>query len=92
MRPRRLPGRRLRQPRTRAPYVRGALFYRAVAARIGAAALDRALAAFYAARVTRAATMADLLAAIREATGYDPAACAERWLHTPARPPPGACP
>jgi aminopeptidase N len=77
---------------TGAPYIRGALFYRAVALRVGAETLDRALAAFYAAHATRAATMADLLAAIRDVTGYDPAACAERWLRSPTRPTPGPCP
>ena len=77
---------------TRAPYVRGALFYRAVAGKVGAAALDRALAAFYAAHAGGAATMAEMLQAIRDVTGYDAAACAERWLRSPARPAPGACP
>jgi aminopeptidase N len=72
-------------------YVRGALFYRAVALRVGAEALDRALAAFYAAHATRAATMADMLVAIRDVTGYDPTACAERWLRSRARPALGPC-
>lgn len=76
---------------SRAPYIRGAMFYRAVAAKVGAAALDRAIAAFYASHAMRAATMADMLAAIRYLTGYDPSACAERWLRAKALPAPGPC-
>jgi len=75
-----------------APYIRGALFLRAVALVVGAAALDRALATFYAARAGTAATMRDLLATIRTATGYDPTACAETWLRGATTPRPAACP
>lgn len=50
------------------------------------------LAAFYAAHTTRAGTMDEMLAAIRDGTGYDPTACAERWLRTPSVPPRRACP
>ncbi len=75
-----------------APYVRGALFYRAVAQRVGAEALDRALAAFYDAYAGRAGTMAEMLGVILYTTGYDPHACAERWLRAPAAPAPGPCP
>jgi aminopeptidase N len=76
---------------TSAPYVRGALFYRAVALRVGAARLDTALAAFYAAHAGRAATMTDMLDAIRKATGFDPVGCAETWLRSTSRPVIGPC-
>jgi aminopeptidase N len=77
---------------TRAPYIRGAFFYRAVALTVGADRLDAALRAFYAAHAGKAAAMADMLAAIRDATGYDPAACADRWLLAPPTPAVGPCP
>jgi hypothetical protein len=64
---------------TNAPYSRGALFYRAIAQHIGADALDRVLARFYAEHAGKSARMADMLDAIR-AAGFDPAACAHAWL------------
>lgn len=77
---------------TSAPYMRGAFFYRAVALKVGADALDRALAAFYAAHAGRSARMRDVLAAIRTVTGYDPTACAETWLRATTTPAPAPCP
>jgi aminopeptidase N len=77
---------------TRAPYIRGAYFYRAVAERVGAAQLDAALAAFYAEHAGKAATMADMLTTIRTVTGFDPASCAESWLRSTTIPAPGPCP
>jgi len=74
-----------------APYIRGAFFLRAVALKVGAAALDRALATFYAARAGMAATMRELLATIATVTGYDPSACADTWLRAATTPRPGAC-
>jgi len=74
-----------------APYMRGAFFYRAVALRIGAARLDEALAAFYAAHAGKAATMHDMLDTIRSVTGFDPTACAETWLRGATIPAPGPC-
>src|SRR5262249_9039100 len=62
-----------------APYSRGALFYRAIARHIGADALDRVLARFYAEHAGKTARMADMLDAIR-AAGFDPSACARAWL------------
>lgn len=77
---------------TRAPYMRGAFFYRAVALKVGAEMLDQALATFYAAHATKPAKMADMLATIAQVTGYDPAACAQMWLRSTTIPAVGACP
>lgn len=73
-------------------YMKGAFFFRALEGRVGAAALDRALAAFYRAHQGRAASMADLLATVRDETGYDPSACVEAWLRSEPIPPLGPCP
>jgi aminopeptidase N len=67
---------------SRAPYIRGAFFYRAVALKVGAPQLDQALAAFYAAHAGTAASMADMLTTIRDVTGYDPTSCAQQWLRS----------
>lgn len=75
-----------------ATYMRGAFFYRALALRVGAEALDRALAAFYREHAGSAASMDDMLLTIREETGYDPSACANTWLREPTVPPVAACP
>lgn len=77
---------------TRAPYVRGALFYRAVALKVGAAKLDEALAAFYLANANKPATMQSMLTTIADVTGYDPTACAQLWLRQATKPALGACP
>jgi aminopeptidase N len=68
------------------PYIRGAYFYRAVAAEVGAAALDAALAAFYAAHAGEAAGVQEMLDTIEAETGFDPTACAQKWLRDPAVP------
>jgi aminopeptidase N len=67
---------------TDAPYMRGAFFYKAIAdnPNVGAEKLDQALAAFYAAHKGGAAKMSDMLATIQQVTGYDPTACAQKWL------------
>ena len=75
-----------------APYIRGALFYRAVALHVGADKLDQSLGAFYKAHKNEAAGMADMLATLKTETGYDPSACAERWLRSTTLPTPGPCP
>jgi hypothetical protein len=72
-------------------YYRGAFFYRAIAASVGAEALDAALAAFYQAHVGGTATMADMLATIEAETGFDPSECAQIWLRDAAVPAPGTC-
>ncbi len=77
---------------TRAPYVRGAFFYRAVALRVGEAKVDEALAAFYRAHGGTAARMSDMLQTIATVTGFDPASCAQAWLRSPTIPAIGPCP
>ncbi len=77
---------------TRAPYVRGAFFYRALALRLGAEVVDGILAAFYVEHAGEAARMSDMLALVQDMTGYDPTACAATWLTASVRPTPGACP
>lgn len=73
---------------SRAPYIKGALFYRAVAGEIGAAELDRVLAAFFATYVGRAAGMQDLLDLLAAETGFDPTALADAWLRRLGSPAP----
>ena len=75
-----------------APYVKGALFFRALETRIGRATLDATLAGFVRAHVGRAATTAELLAHITADTQYDPTACATAWLRTEAVPRESTCP
>ena len=77
---------------TQAPYLRGAFFYQAVAGKIGAPALDRVLARFYRTHAGRAAGMQDMLDTIQSDTGFDPTACANRWLRSAMVPAVGACP
>ncbi|MGE0872197.1 MAG: M1 family aminopeptidase [Kofleriaceae bacterium] len=77
---------------TNAPYMRGALFYRAVALKVGAEVLDGVLAAFYAEHAGKTGRMIDMLAKIQTMTGYDPTACADAWLRSTTIPSPGACP
>jgi aminopeptidase N len=77
---------------TRAPYMRGAFFYRAVALKVGADKLDQALAKFYMQNATKPAHMQDMLGTITEVTGYDPTACAQMWLRGSTIPAIGACP
>ena len=67
---------------SRRMYARGALFFRALEGRIGRVALDRTLSDFYRAWVGKAVTFEALLTAVAEATGYDPLACAVKWLRT----------
>jgi aminopeptidase N len=75
-----------------APYKRGAFFYKAVAGKVGADQLDRALAAFYQAHAGKTARMQDMLDQIRSTTGFDPTACAMAWLRSTTIPAPGPCP
>ncbi len=77
---------------TRAPYIRGAFFYRALADKLGAAVVDDVLHQFYAAHAGKAARMSDMLQTIRDVTGYDPTVCAATWLTSTTRPTPGPCP
>ncbi len=78
---------------TRAPYIRGAFFYRGLAEKLGADVVDGVLAAFYAQHAGKAASMSEMLALIQSMTGYDPAACAQTWLKASTTPTaPAACP
>ncbi|GAB5544728.1 MAG: hypothetical protein SangKO_044880 [Sandaracinaceae bacterium] len=76
---------------TSIPYMKGALFFRALERRIGRPALDTALRDFYLARRGTAARFADLLDAIASGSGYDPLPCAEAWLQQDALPSSEAC-
>jgi len=75
-----------------APYVKGALFLRAVERRVGVDNLDAALAAFVAEYIGKAAGMQDLLDTIQTETGYDPTACATAWLRSEEAPAELTCP
>jgi aminopeptidase N len=74
-----------------APYVKGELFYEAVAQRIGVEALDAVLREFYLAHRGGAAHMDDMLALIEQRSGWNPRACAKAWLRSTDRPGPDAC-
>jgi hypothetical protein len=62
------------------PYYKGAYFYRAVAGSVGSSTLLGVLRRFYLDHVGQAASMQDLLDAIREQTGFDPTDLANGWL------------
>lgn len=73
-------------------YIRGAMFYRALALKLGAVEVDKVLREFYVDHALRAARFSDMLAKIEAVTGYDATPCAETWLRTIAIPPVAACP
>ncbi len=75
-----------------APYIKGAYFFLALERRIGAAAVDAALTAFYAEYAGEAATMTDLLTTISAETGYDATDCALAWLRSEELPAETTCP
>lgn len=78
---------------TRAPYIRGAYFYKALADKLGAVAVDNVLHAFYTEHAGRSATMQEMLETIKAVSGYDATACAQTWLlDMTAVPMPAACP
>jgi aminopeptidase N len=68
------------------PYMKGAFFYRAVEDQIGRAALDAAIARFYADNKGGAAGMQDMLDTIERETGYDASELADDWLRSMGRP------
>jgi hypothetical protein len=76
---------------TSIPYMKGALFLRAVEQKVGRDALTEALSDFYWLHAGGAATMRDLLDMIYWATGYDPSDCAAAWLEQEAVPTATAC-
>lgn len=67
-------------------YMKGAFFWKAVAEAIGAERLDRVFARFFTARVGTAASMGELLDAVRDETGFDPEPLADKWLRSPGNP------
>ncbi len=77
---------------TKAPYIRGAYFLRALALKLGASAVDQTLARFYRSHVGKAASMGDLLTHIESDTGYNPSTCAAAWLRSASIPAVGPCP
>jgi aminopeptidase N len=68
------------------PYMKGAFFYKKVADTIGAPALDVILAKFYQQNQGNAASMGDMLAMIRDESGFDPSALATRYLQSLGNP------
>jgi aminopeptidase N len=72
----------------RATYVKGAGFWRDVAARVGADELDAALASFFVAHVGGAARMAELVAHVAAETGADLSDLVDAWLYGTADPRP----
>ena len=64
------------------PYLKGALFLRAVEGEVGRAELDAALRGFYEANVGQAARMQELLDHIEAETGFDVDPLAETWLRS----------
>ncbi|HTL34796.1 MAG TPA: M1 family aminopeptidase [Kofleriaceae bacterium] len=77
---------------TQAPYIRGAFFYRGLALKLGADAVDQVLGTFYKEHMGKAATMQEMLDTIHTMTGYDATACAQTWLIDAAVPSPAPCP
>ncbi len=73
-------------------YIRGAMFYRALALKVGADELDTVFREFYEEHALGSARMTDMLEKIEAVTGYDATACANTWLRTIAVPPVAACP
>ena len=63
------------------PYLKGAFFLRSYEAEVGRAALDAALASFFAQHAGGATTVAALLDHLQAATGVDPSPLAEAWLY-----------
>jgi len=64
------------------PYMRGAFFYKEVAAAIGAETLDQVLGSFYRDHRGQAAGFFDILVAIENETGFDAGPLAMKWLRT----------
>jgi hypothetical protein len=56
---------------TNLPYMQGAFFYKDVAAQVGADVLDQVIGRFYRAHKNKAASMQQMLDAIRADTGFD---------------------
>ncbi len=67
-------------------YYKGAFFYRAVAAEIGAETLDGILALFFETYGGGSAGMQDMLDMIQAESGFDPTDLADGWLRSLGRP------
>lgn len=77
---------------TRAPYVRGALWLRAIERRITRPMFDLAMRTFYQRFGGKAAGITDLVAVFREVSGYDATACTTTWLEQTPLPTVYTCP
>ena len=71
---------------TNLPYMQGAYFYKDVAAKVGVDALDRVIGNFYQAHKNQAASMQQMLDAIKAETGFDPTPIAIYRLRPRTRP------
>ena len=69
-----------------APYMKGAFFFRALAASIGKDTLDAVLGSFFMTHRGQAATMQMLLDAVALDTGFDATICADEWLRATSLP------
>ncbi|MSP63976.1 MAG: peptidase M1 [Myxococcales bacterium] len=65
---------------TNLPYMQGAFFYKDVAATVGPDVLDGVIGRFYLAHRNRAASMQEMIDAIKTDTGFDPTPIAEARL------------
>jgi aminopeptidase N len=77
---------------SRVPYVKGSQFLRAVERKVTRPMFDRAMRTFYQRFGGKSAGVVDLVATVRDVTGYDATACAASWLHERAVPTDLACP
>ena len=71
---------------TRAVYIKGAYFYRAVAQAVGPDVLDTVLGSFFDEHAGEAATMQEMLDLIQIETGFDPGPLADGWLRSLGNP------
>ncbi len=71
---------------TRAVYIKGAYFYRAVAQAVGPDVLDAVFASFFDEHAGEAATMQEMLDLIQIETGFDPGPLADGWLRSLGNP------
>jgi hypothetical protein len=65
---------------TNLPYMQGAFFYKDVAAKVGVDVLDGVIGRFYRAHKNQAASMQQMIDAIKRDTGYDPTPIARARL------------
>ena len=77
---------------SRVPYVKGAIFLRALERRIGRKMFDASMRAMYTAHGGAAAGVTDLIEVVMTTAGYDATACANAWLGQRAIPTELTCP